>query len=473
MTRRTLIPTLLLAAATALPAGTADAGGAIGIHVGGAGFGFSVSAGDWAPYGAGWTDPGWRFDLDVTLASYGEWVWVDGLGRVWRPSVAASWRPYTNGRWVWTSAGWTWVSYEPWGYLPHHFGSWAYSAYGWVWTPGWDYSPANVVWLGHGDWIGWYPCAPRGWSHAARSYRHGYRDGYRSGYGTGYDDGWRDASHATWTRWRHFGDDNVADWSAAPPDLATAVDRGRVRPLSSPPTLDAVRSSGARVVETRLERRAVEVDGHRIEMARPAGVEDSVRRHGAETVRTAMPAIAARRPAARPTVESPATSGRTLVRPPVNEVPPHLGRGRAAITDRPSKPAPTTLPSMGRAELPRTPDAVQPGRTRFTPEARRPMERPSTTRPAPAPRPQLTAPPTVRRAPSGSSPRAIQPPPTSRRVMPTVRSADRTAPRTTGSRPATRPRTPEAKRPATGRTQREPATARSRKATSPSRHERD
>jgi hypothetical protein len=82
------------------------------------------------------------------------------------------WEPY------W---GWTWVSYEPWGWAPHHYGRWFVSEGVWVWWPGPIspqyrpvYAPAYVSFLGLGfgdhnwsfgrgygyDSIGWLPVGP-------------------------------------------------------------------------------------------------------------------------------------------------------------------------------------------------------------------------------------------------------------------------------------------------------------------------
>ena len=70
------------------------------------------------------------------LAPYGDWIYLDAYGWVWRPADAASpeWRPYTDGLWVWTSSyGWYWQAYEPWGWAPFHYGRWTYyPAYGWL-----------------------------------------------------------------------------------------------------------------------------------------------------------------------------------------------------------------------------------------------------------------------------------------------------------------------------------------------------
>jgi hypothetical protein len=96
------------------------------------------------------------------LAPYGTWLWVEGYGRVWQPhGVPPGWRPYTDGRWVFTDAGWTWVSDWEWGWAPFHYGRWLPSpAYGWVWVPGTVWGPAWVVWHHGAGWVGWAPLPP-------------------------------------------------------------------------------------------------------------------------------------------------------------------------------------------------------------------------------------------------------------------------------------------------------------------------
>jgi hypothetical protein len=52
-------------------------------------------------------------DYEATLSPYGTWIWVDGLGRVWRPApgfVQFGWEPFRYGRWQ-LSAGYGWVWY--------------------------------------------------------------------------------------------------------------------------------------------------------------------------------------------------------------------------------------------------------------------------------------------------------------------------------------------------------------------------
>jgi hypothetical protein len=152
----------LLAAATLLPCAAARAE-------------------DWEPsYTDEWTDerPSDGYDVSMDdvggsngsvtfdtfysdLAPYGQWVDVPAYGRVWRPQVAAGWRPYYYGHWEWTNEGWLWVSDEPFGWAAYHYGRWTYDTfYGWVWVPGYQWAPAWVHWRYSGDVIGWAPLAP-------------------------------------------------------------------------------------------------------------------------------------------------------------------------------------------------------------------------------------------------------------------------------------------------------------------------
>jgi hypothetical protein len=302
-----LVPALGLALAMTVP--TAEAGGYFGLHVGSSGFGVSVGIGDWGPYTQSWADPYWSLDFNASLAGYGEWVWVDGLGRVWRPWVAVGWRPYTHGRWVTTTMGWTWVSYEPWGYAPHHYGSWAYSSFGWVWSPGYTYSCANVVWVRAGGYVGWYARPPHGWSHAAHGFHRGYRQGYGNGYGDGYRDGWHDARYATYVDWHHFGADNVSHYAVN----HSRASRSRIENHAAAPTSSEVRNrGGAPVTETRLTQRTVKMGGREVTIARPEGVARSIERHAAETVGRTLSdkALERRQPLVRAQVASAADNRR-------------------------------------------------------------------------------------------------------------------------------------------------------------------
>ncbi len=99
------------------------------------------------------------------LGDNGSWVEAGDYGYCWQPNVAASnrdWRPYTDGYWAYTDVGWTWVSYEDFGWATYHYGRWAQlEDYGWVWVPGTEWGPAWVSWRTGGDYVGWAPLPPR------------------------------------------------------------------------------------------------------------------------------------------------------------------------------------------------------------------------------------------------------------------------------------------------------------------------
>jgi len=346
-----------------------EAGGSFGVHVGSSGFGVSVGFGDWGVYTSSWSDPYWSLNFDAALAGYGEWAWVGGLGRVWRPWVSAGWRPYTYGRWVRTGAGWTWVAYEPWGYIPHHYGSWAYSRLGWVWRPGYAYAGANVVWVRAGAYLGWYARPPYGWSHAAHGYRHGYRDGYRNGYDHGYDNGWHDARYATYVGWGDLGSEDIAHHAVSHSMAA----RSRVVDHASAPTFDEVGRHGGRpVAETRLSRRTVSMGGREITIARPEGVARSIEHHAADAVGEALApaAIERRQPLARVKL-SPF---------PARPMPPICGNGRSLhprpASDSPPKPRPPHAANPGPRHAPRGSGL----KCRMEPRFVHPPVRPSLTR---------------------------------------------------------------------------------------------
>jgi hypothetical protein len=94
----------------------------------------------------------------------GSWVEVGNYGYCWQPDVAvsdSSWRPYADGYWAYTDEGWTWVSYEDFGWATYHYGRWVRLAdYGWVWRPGYEWGPAWVSWRFGGGYAGWAPLPP-------------------------------------------------------------------------------------------------------------------------------------------------------------------------------------------------------------------------------------------------------------------------------------------------------------------------
>jgi len=97
-----------------------------------------------------------------SLSPRGAWVRVSDYGYCWHPAgVSEAWRPYTDGYWAYTDAGWTWVSYEDWGGITYHYGRWTFvDGYGWVWVPGYHWGPAWVSWRRSDDYVGWAPLPP-------------------------------------------------------------------------------------------------------------------------------------------------------------------------------------------------------------------------------------------------------------------------------------------------------------------------
>ncbi|HSY18147.1 MAG TPA: DUF6600 domain-containing protein [Candidatus Acidoferrales bacterium] len=103
-------------------------------------------------------------DFYEPLAPQGEWVVIGSYGRCWRPAhVARDWRPYCNGNWERTDAGWYWQSDEPWAWATYHYGRWNCSEDGgWYWVPQVQWAPAWVSWHSGGGYIGWVPLQPAG-----------------------------------------------------------------------------------------------------------------------------------------------------------------------------------------------------------------------------------------------------------------------------------------------------------------------
>ncbi|NCX96437.1 MAG: hypothetical protein EBX41_08520 [Chitinophagia bacterium] len=101
-------------------------------------------------------------DFYDNLAAFGQWMEDPNLGYVWIPDVENTFRPYfTNGKWVMTDYGNTWVSDYQWGWACFHYGRWTYdSYYGWIWVPGSAWAPAWVAWREGNGTLGWAPLTP-------------------------------------------------------------------------------------------------------------------------------------------------------------------------------------------------------------------------------------------------------------------------------------------------------------------------
>ncbi len=96
------------------------------------------------------------------LAPHGNWIDMDNYGYVWIPRhMGYRWRPYSQGHWIMTDYGWTWMANEPWGSIPFHYGRWGYDDdFGWFWVPGNVWGPAWVSWRWGNQYAGWAPLPP-------------------------------------------------------------------------------------------------------------------------------------------------------------------------------------------------------------------------------------------------------------------------------------------------------------------------
>ena len=101
---------------------------------------------------------------------YGEWLYDDYFGYVWRPFYNdhypwGSWAPYYAGRWSRYNGQMFWVPTEPWGWIPYHLGVWQWDKKkGWYWIPGSAFAPAWVDWafFGGSFWA-WRPWSMWDW----------------------------------------------------------------------------------------------------------------------------------------------------------------------------------------------------------------------------------------------------------------------------------------------------------------------
>jgi hypothetical protein len=103
-------------------------------------------------------------DYDVfynELSPHGNWYHDPNYGYVWQPNERNFQPYYTNGYWVMTEYGNTWVSNYSWGWAPFHYGRWTMGNMGWVWIPGTQWGPAWVEWRHGGGYYGWAPMGPQ------------------------------------------------------------------------------------------------------------------------------------------------------------------------------------------------------------------------------------------------------------------------------------------------------------------------
>jgi len=104
-----------------------------------------------SPYGYGVSD----------LNYYGSFIMAPGIGSCWQPYfMSTAWDPFMNGAWLWSGAGYSWVSSYPWGWLPYTYGSWNYFSGGWCWNPGSNWMGYNGFPVVVNPPVGFHPPKP-------------------------------------------------------------------------------------------------------------------------------------------------------------------------------------------------------------------------------------------------------------------------------------------------------------------------
>jgi hypothetical protein len=432
------------------------------------------------------------------LDPYGEWLETKDYGYVWQPREAETsrdWRPYTEGHWVYSDAGWTWVSDEKFGWATYHYGRWVrLRRIGWVWVPGEEWAPAWVSWRTSKDYVGWAPLPPEA--------RFDPRSGIQNWADSYYDIG---PDQYSFVPSNEFGAEHVRR-AVVPPERniniviettnVTRITFANTTIVNEGPSYDELRSRSQRPIERyrlRRERNTemnARISAGELEVSvpvlsevrnifRPRRVKERVTevnvdngwtsvsdRSAAERARTKIRAEATPPPNApskkfvppaetAPTAAASATPAATVAMTPAPAANP-TATSTAAQSATPTRSAPahsaTPVPAATAATSP-TPSAVASSSPRTRPS---PSIRPSAT-PAPAasataattPTPAISTTPRMR--PSPSIPIRISPTPAATVAVPTATPPmipRRTVPpRTTLPTPTVAPETSDTMRP--------------------------
>jgi hypothetical protein len=160
---------------------------------------------------------------------YGEWLWDDLYGYVWRPYIDNGtypwgWSPYYYGQWSYSAGQMFWVPQEPWGWIPYHLGVWQWDEKrGWFWLPGSLFAPAWADWEFYFGYAGWRPWSLYDWMSGGSAWASGL--GYSSG-GLRYSPYWANGPGATRTVVRKDALKNPGASSLpVPPELKAVVKR--------------------------------------------------------------------------------------------------------------------------------------------------------------------------------------------------------------------------------------------------------
>ena len=370
------------------------------------------------------------------LEPHGEWRETADYGYVWQPRVAEEsreWRPYTEGRWVYSDAGWTWVSDEPFGWATYHYGRWLrLRRVGWVWVPGDEWAPAWVSWRTSKDYVGWAPLPPEA-RFDRRSGIHAWADSY-------YDIG---PDQYSFVSNEEFGSENVRRAVVpAERNVTIVVETTNVTNITfsntfivnEGPKFDEIRSRSRRPMERyRLRRQtradaefaSARVQGNELEVSTPVVVEmpDMPRprrikervtevaiengwtaiadRSAAERARTKMRAEATPPPNAPPkTFVKPAETSTTTTTTTTSTPAPTTAAATSATRPRQPRQAPPRRPGRVRRQQPRR---ALPRVRRLPPkQAQRPARRRRLSQPQPRARPPWPEP--VRHPPRSATP---------------------------------------------------------------------
>jgi hypothetical protein len=343
------------------------------------------------------------------LESDGDWIETSNYGYVWQPRVARqshAWRPYTNGRWVYTDAGWTWISEEPFGWATYHYGRWTrLRNVGWIWVPGNEWAPAWVSWRTSNDYVGWAPLPPE-----ARFERgsgiHSWADSY-------YDIG---PDQYCFVQSSNFGDERL-ERAIVPSERnvtivnqtvnVTNITYSNTTIINSGPNYDQVRARSQRPIERlRLERQVSVnlnagdlhpvVRGEVVQMAAPVftrgksverprtlreNIPQAVADHGWDGIADHQAVAKAREKIRSEATPPPNAPSRTFVRPNTAAAAPAVSPAPTGGTPVPaSSPAPSPQSSVSR---------VRPGSPAVTPL---PVMTPRST-PTPESSPSVSSPP--------------------------------------------------------------------------------
>ncbi|MFN7971670.1 MAG: DUF6600 domain-containing protein [Acidobacteriota bacterium] len=391
-------------------------------------------------------------DFDDALDGYGHWEYVGGYGRCWIPYTVATWRPYSYGSWCWTSYGWSWVSYEPWGYIPHHYGDWRFvGGYGWCWSPGYVWSPANVNWYYRDGFIGWGP----------------------SGAFANID---ININFINFVNVRNFTSTRLFDHVLSPGRLPSQVISNLHGLAVRPPAPAFIeRRTGQRVQAVALAQRSVTVGSHQLKVLAPTGaVKEHALSTGREVIQkhqvvqkvgTPHPVKPQPEVMTRPHTTRPAERPQPMPAPHVSK-PTRPQPAPAPYVSKPTRPQPAPAPHVTKPTRP------QPAPAPYVSKPTRPQPAPAPhvtkpTRPQPAPAPHVSKPtrPQPAPAPHVSKPTRPQPAPAPHVTKPT---RPQPAPAPHVSKPA---RTQPAPSPHVSKPSREAPAPAKKKAPAPSRED--